>query len=385
MSNNRQFGRRHFLQIIGATGVLAGSGSLLAACGSGASDSSSGQSGETTGSSGSATAPATAAPTKVIIGASTTGPGAGLLVVAGAANLGVEFGLEFELSPVDSAPNVIAALQSGKVDIAGFSAPAPLSYIADGNTDITIIGGLMSDYESLIVLPENADKWQGKITSELIDGLQLGSNRTNSGDIAFRGWLAEEGFDLAQVTFTEFDTPATVIEAVKNGSVDVGIVNGAYYQPAEAQGLVNARFVRDIIGKDFICCRQMVRSDQADNLELWTKVEKSLIRAWQLYKTDEEATLDALSTFIVTDIEAIRYQVYEYGDLIWNPDPNLNGIKDYWAGMQASGYIAKDSAVRIEDFVQVAAYKQALDELTAEAPNDPLLKELNQKWQEWDV
>jgi NitT/TauT family transport system substrate-binding protein len=379
--------RRRFLKVLGAAGVLAGSSTLLSACGSGGSSSpsSSAAASGSSASSGAAAAPATSTPTKIIVGASTTGPGAGLLVVAGAAKTGEEFGLELELSPVDNAPNMIAALQSKKVDIAGYSAPAPLSYIADGNTDLTIVGGLMSDYESLIVLPDNTGKWKGEITAELIDGLQLGSNRTNSGDIAFRGWLAENGFDISKITFTEFDTPATVIEAVKNGAVDAGIINGAYYLPAEAQGLVNVRFIRDIIGKDFICCRQLIRTEQADDIELWTKVEKAMIRAWQLYKTDQQATLDALSTFIVSDIDAIKYQVYDYGDLIWNPDPGLKSVKEYWEGMQASGYIAKESPIKIEDFVQIAPYKRALDELTAEDPDDPLLKELNDSWNKLDV
>ena len=307
------------------------------------------------------------------------------MVLATEAGCGEEFGLELELSPIDSAPNMIAALQSKKVDIAGYSAPAPLSYIADGNSDLTIIGGLMSNYESVITLPENAGKWKSAITEELIEGLRLGSNRTNSGDIAFRGWLAEKGFDISKITFTEFDTPATVIEAVKNGAVDAGIVNGAFYLPAEAQGLVNTRFVKDIIGRDFICCRQLVRTEQAADIELWTRVEKALIRAWQLYRSDEDATLDALSSFIIVDRDALRFQLYEYGDLLWSPDPAIKSIKAYWQGMQASGYVDKDSAVVVDDFVTTAAYKRALDELTAATPSDALLKELNDSWNRLDV
>ncbi|MDR2493276.1 MAG: hypothetical protein LBD25_07490 [Coriobacteriales bacterium] len=366
--------RRGFVQLMGVLGASAAAGALLSAC---AADGPEGQ--------GNAGPTAPGATVKISVGGSNTGPGAGLLVLAAMARTGEEFGLDLDITPIDSAPNMIAALQSKKVDIAGYSAPAPLSYLAAGNTDLSIIGGLMSNYESIITLPENAVLWKGAVTEELIDGLKLGSNRTNSGDIALRGWLAEQGFDLTKITFSEFDTPATVIEAVKNGSVDVGIVNGAFYLPAEAQGLVNARFVKDVIGRDFICCRQLVRTEQVPDVELWTRVEKALIRAWQIYRTDEEATLDALTTFIVIDREVLRFQLYGYGDLLWSPDPAIKSIKAYWQGMQASGYVDKGSRVVIDDFIDASAYKRALDELSAESPDDPLLKELRDSWSKLDT
>lgn len=318
---------------------------------------------------------------KVTIIAGTSGGASVLSVVAAFAGFDEEYGLDFDLQTIDTAADTIAATESGKVEIAGYSSAAPLAYIAEGH-DLRIIGGLMLNYETIITKPENTADWEGDITQS-IEGKTIAVNRTNSGDIALRGWLVENGVDLSKVTYKELDSPATVVEAVKKGTVDAGIINGGYYRPAEEQGLVNVRFIKDIVGGDFICCRQLVSPDNAKNKhDTYVKVEKALIKAYQLYQTDPDKTLELAGKYIVTDEEELKFILYDCGDLYLSPDPNIQGIYDYFEGMKASGYIDSDSDVDITQYVDTSIYKEALEDLLKEDPENEQLLRLKKEFKE---
>ena len=316
---------------------------------------------------------------------SADGYGGLLPVIAAYGDTDEEFGLNFILQNTTTASETLAAIESGRVEIGGFSAPAPLLSITNGST-LRIIGGQMSDYESLVVKPENVEAWSGALTQELLDGKKIGVNRTNSGDIALRAYLVEQGIDISKITYVELDSPASVVEAVNKGAVDAGIVNGGYYRPAEASGLVNVQFIREIVGGDFICCRQMVSpKNLEENRDLYVNVEKALIRAYQIYRTDPDRSVELGAQYITQSEEDIRFIVYEYGDLGLSPDPNLNGIKRYYNGMVASGYIEAGTEVAIEDSVDTSIYEDALNELLAEDPENEYLLELKAAYEQNDL
>ncbi len=321
------------------------------ACG-GCSDNGTASGGSTSASSSSDAGSAELI--NVDFAVASSGYGGLLPVIAAYGNTDEAVGLNFVLQNVGTASETLAAIESGKVDVGGFSAPAPLLSIANGESNLIIIGGQMSDYESLIVLPENKDAWSGELTAELLAGKTIAVNRTNSGDIALRAYLAENGIDLSIINYVELDSGASVVEAVKKGSADAGIVNGGFYKSAEESGLVNVQFIKDIIGKDFICCRQMVsQADFDKNRELYVKVEKALILAYEIYRSNPDLAVELGAQYITSEPEDIRYIVYEYGDLGLSPDPNLAGIRSYYEGMKLSGYIDASTASRLEGYLEI--------------------------------
>lgn len=361
--------QKNFSKILALVSALCALSVFLTACGAGT------PTGEKT-SSGGTDSQKSGELIDVSFGVGNSGTGGVLPVIAAYANFDEEFGLNFKLEAVDNASNTLAATEAGKVDIAGWSSAAPLAYIAEGN-NLKIIGGLMSNYESLIVKPENKEAWSGDLTGTFLEGKTIAVNRTNSGDIALRAYLTSKGVNLSKVTYKELDSPSTVIEAVKKGTVDAGIVNGSFYKPAENQGLVNVQFVKDIIGSDFICCRQLVSPDSIEkNREVYVKVEKALIRAYQLYRTDPEKTVKLAKNFIINDESEINFLLYEYGDLRLSPDPNIQGIYNYFEGMKLCGYVDANNQTNITDYVDTSIYKEALDALIAEDADDASLLEL---------
>ena len=59
-----------------------------------------------------------------------------------------------------------------------------------------------------------------------------------------------------------------------------------------------------------------------------------------------------------------------------SPDPNLAGIRSYYEGMKLSGYIDASTASQLEGYLDASIYKQALDELLAEQPDNVYFQEL---------
>jgi hypothetical protein len=55
-----------------------------------------------------------------------------------------------------------------------------------------------------------------------------------------------------------------------------------------------------------------------------------------------------------------------------------------WNKMQSFGYI-KDSAIDINDHIDVAIYKAALDSLLAQHPDDPFYKEKLEMFKKFDL
>lgn len=316
---------------------------------------------------------------------SSSGYGGLLPVIAAYGNYDEEFGLDFKLQNVSTAADTLASVEAGKVDVGGYSAPAPLISIAKGDKNVELVGGLMGNYESLIVKKENEKDWSGELTADFLKGKKIATNRTNSGDIALRGYLADQGIDLSTIDYEELDSPATVVEAVQKGTADAGIVNGGFYKPAETAGLVNVRFIKDIIGDDFICCRLMTSSDNyKNNRDLLVKIQEALIRAYDVYQSDHDKAIELASKYIVQKPEDIKFISYEYGDLSISPDPNLKGIEKYYDGMKASGYIDKDSSADITDFVDTSIYKEALDNVQKKYPDNENYKALEKAYDEND-
>jgi len=69
-------------------------------------------------------------------------------------------------------------------------------------------------------------------------GKTIATVRLATGDVIFRAALSEAGIDWKnELTINELDSPAAVLEAVKKGSVDAGIVWTPFIKLGEKQGL----------------------------------------------------------------------------------------------------------------------------------------------------
>lgn len=161
--------------------------------------------------------------------------------------------LDVELFRFTNSAEGLAAVKAGKLDSGFFGTAAPLAFIANG-AEFTIFGGGGGEGAALVAKPEKAEKYK-----ELKDlkGATIGVVRLATGDVVFRAALKKAGLDWRKdVTFKEFDSPAIVLEALKKGELDAGILWIPFYTLAEKQGLKIIKYSGDVL-KGHTCCRQV--------------------------------------------------------------------------------------------------------------------------------
>lgn len=295
-------------------------------------------------------------------------------VIAYGAGYYEDEGLNIEMTYNNSNPDNIQALIQDKADLVSAGATAVLNYIDQGS-DIVIIGGQMSEGASLYALPERADEFK-ELNEDSLAGKKVGVTRLNTGDIAFRKMLKDRGVDVSKIEFVELDSQATVVEAVRKGEVDLGIAFLTFRQSAEDQGLVPVSYLD---GEDewpgFICCRMFTTRDKLEaNRDAYVKALKANIKAYALIEQDEDKTLEVALKELETDEETIKSQVYDYGHIGFNPNPDVKNTSEFFQAMVDIGY--SEGNVDIKDYIDATVFEDALDELLEEEPDNAVYQEL---------
>lgn len=294
-------------------------------------------------------------------------------VLAYTAGFYADEGLDVTMTNINTGTaDQLQALLSGKADLTSVSSTGVLNYIDQGE-DLVIIGGQMTNGASIFCTPERQEEF-AEINGETLAGQKIGVTRLQSGDIAFRSYLNEQGVDLSTIEFVELDNCNTIIQAVLKGEVDLGIVYMTYRSVAEDQGLVVAKHL-DELYNNFICCRLVTTRENLEaNREAYVKAVKANIEAYNLICTDEDATIENALKGVEIDEDMIRSQLYEYGHLTNMPNPSRIDIEKFYASMVDIGYCVNN--VDIDKYIDTSVFEDALAELIEEYPDNEVYQEL---------
>lgn len=281
-----------------------------------------------------------------------------------------EEGLNVELVEFSNSADGLAALRARKLDIAAFGTSAPFLHISRG-ADLRIIGGVMGEDAAIFTTKKNAETLK---TVADLKGKKIATVRLSSGDAILRGALSEAGLNWKKdVRLFELKNPPAVQEAVRTGQVDAGITWGPYDIRAEQAGLFVAIRSRDLY-PGHPCCRLTVNTASVrENPETWVKFLRAFLKAEKFSQTHREATVTHIQKYFEIDAETIHRGFYE-GFLDQTTDPNLHGLEQFWATIRNSGFAEKD--VDVKQVVNTDLYRQALESLIRENPEDPFWREL---------
>ena len=224
-----------------------------------------------------------------------------------------------------SFPNSAAGhdgLIAGKLDIIAMGSTAPVVYMTQGK-DLKYIGGLMGEGTAAVTLPANVDKykdfanWKGK---------KIATVRLSTGDVVYRSALKAAGINAsAETTIIELPTPQGVMDAVKKGEVDIGIVWLPYQQLSETQGLSVINY-GDQFYAGHPCCRYVVSNTTLQlGKDSLVRFEKAIIEAYAFAKTNQNKTVDDVSKWAQFDKNVIYESIYG-GHFTYSPDINKKGI-----------------------------------------------------------
>lgn len=284
-------------------------------------------------------------------------------------------GLDVELLEFQNSADGINALKAAKIDVGAFGTTAPLVHISKG-TDLRIIGGIMGEDAAIVTTPANAGKI--KAVADL-RGKKIATVRLASGDAVLRGALHDAGIDWKKdVQIFELKNPPAVIEALKTGQVDAGVVWGPHDFRAEEQGLQIVARSRTL-QPGHPCCRLTVRAEQLKERATWVKLVRAILRAEKFAHEDHPRTIDAIAKYLKLDRPLIE-KAYYSGYLDQTSDPNTKGVRKFWKIMQASEFV--ESKDGIDGHVEASIYKEALDGLAKESPKDAYWTELEKKFAE---
>ena len=291
-------------------------------------------------------------------------------------------GLEISLQTLNAVGSVdqLIALSTGKIELANTGGTtAPALYIEQGN-DLVIIGATMGEGAALIGRPEDAAQY-AHFTPELLYGKKIGAVRASTSDVVLRGWLAKQGADLSKITFVELDTFATILEAVRKGSIDLGHAATIWRPIAESQGLAAVLHI-DTLTPQFPCCRISITSKHlAERRADYVGFLKALIRAYKVFLEDHETTLRIAGNYYEDqDRATLETNYYTYGHYTLSPDPNRNRIIDFYQSMTAVGY-AKGTA-DLAAHIDSSLYRDALEQLLREYPTDSYYQDMQRQFEE---
>lgn len=289
-----------------------------------------------------------------------------------------EQGLDVQLSQFPNSADGYNALTAGKLDVIAMGSTAPAVYIAKG-TDLTYIGGLMGEGAAAIAKPERADEFKD---IKNFKGKTIATVRMSTGDVVFRNALHDAGLNWStDVTIQELKTPSIVLDAVKTGKVDVGIVWLPYQQVAETQGLKIVQY-SDSYYPGHPCCRFVVTTEALNkDRDTYVRFEKALIKAYDYIKTHPDESVADVRKYADFDKTVIADSIFS-DHFNYSPDPNKKAIEQWWKMLNTIGYISSNE--NIDKHIDTSVYEQALDELIKENPNNENYKELREFYNEND-
>jgi NitT/TauT family transport system substrate-binding protein len=284
-------------------------------------------------------------------------------------------GLDVELIEFQNSADGLNAIVAGKLDVGAFGTTAPVAHIAKG-AKIKIIGGIMGGDAALIATPANA----GKISSVSdLKGKKIATVRMASGDAVLRGALKDKGINWkSDVQIFELKNPAAVIEAVKSGQVDAGLVWGPHDLRAEDQGLKVVIHSTDL-QPGHPCCRLVVTDASLKDQEKWEKFVRAILKAEKFAAENKKETIESISKYVKIDRQLL-WRGYYSPYLDQSSDPDTKGVKHFADVMVNSEFIA--TKPDLDAAIDARVYQKVLNDLAKENPSDPFWKKLQKDFKQ---
>lgn len=301
-------------------------------------------------------------------------PAHGLYFVAKEKGYFKDEGVDVELFQFASAAEGMAALKAEKLDVGTFGTTAPLLFISKGS-DFTFFGGMMIGGQAIVARPDRLAELSGK-DLKIYKGKKIGLVKLSTGDVIFKGALKKAGIDWKKdITFVELGSPTAVVEAIKKGAVDAGLLWPPHFSLAEKNsGLKVAHYLEEFYPK-YTCCRIVAPTARLNaDRETYRRFLAALIRAYRFYKTSPEETVRIYTKSLKIDEGIVRNETYVKKIAESNPDPLRKGILDFWQHIRDAGYIPQDYP--IDKHINPDIYRQALDSVIKKNPKDKVYQEM---------
>lgn len=312
-----------------------------------------------------------------------------------------------KVEPVNLAgPNALTAIDSGsdELDLLTVGFVPDLQALASGY-DLAFIAGTAVEGGAVIAKKGNADQFKDAskiINVDAFTNAKLGFVRNEASWVVTRQYLLDNGVDAATIAAIESEGSGNITyyadetetaQAVQKGAIEIGFLPLEYaLLYADSYDLEIITAAGDLL-PNYICCREVTsHSKLNEKRDAFEAYEKARIRAWEYYKKGEtDDTVKADVVKIVSDYsgkESDYVETYLYGGVTkFSCDPNASGIKSYSKAVYNSGALA-DAGIDFNTYdisqnISDDVYKNALDELVKEQPDNEFYASLEKLYDEY--
>ena len=314
-----------------------------------------------------------------------------------------EEGLTATVTSFASIEEGLAALESGTIEVlVNDSAEAIVKGAAQGK-GYTIIGGMDADRGVLI----STQEYQNRIfTVSDLAGHTVAGVGTDTGFLAVRDLAQNAGLD-AETEFIGYESYEEVIEAVAEGTAQVGIVKGEYGLTAEqteievqielgsesdvvlegstnydttsyetvTQNLIVLRDVSEWVSDMPGGIVTVMGSKLGGKQEALIKFEIALLRAYLDVAQYHTTSAQNLAEYTGMTAESTEYALYSDGGEV-QPAPLKKQLGELYQILGRAGEIPETSYWNLNSNVDMTVYKAALDEMLIRYPTNEIVQEL---------
>lgn len=292
--------------------------------------------------------------------------------------------------------------ENGALDIltAGF---VPDVQAIGAGYDLCFVAGTAVEGGSVIAKKGNAEKFKGSdkvLNLDAVANAKLGFARNEASWVVTRQYLLDNGVSSDVIKAIEneesgnvsyYADPTATAQAVQKGEVELGFLPMEFaLLYADAYDLEIVAAAGDL-SPDYVCCREVTSKKRLnDKYDSFVAYERARIKAFEYYKqgeTDAAVKADVVKTVAEYSGKETDYvETYLYGGVTkFAVDPNTKGIQDYVKAAYNSGLFTGNAvdfgSYDITQNVNTAAYKQALEELIAENPDNAFYANLQKEYQ----
>lgn len=299
-----------------------------------------------------------------------------LVYIATEKGFDIEEGVDIELVNVSKSADALTSIitEKDEIDLWGMQIMPTCTFIGNG-ADLVIFGGNAAEGGAMIATKGTAQQYRDDLNN--LKGKTVLGIRGETGVLAMMAKLVEMGFDVNNdITIKWADAPS-VLEGVAKGEGDVGFLPIEYTYFGDD---VNAEVVYQVgeVAENYICCRmttsRKILEEKRDDL---IKVIKAEIRAYKFMQENKEETVQILAAYSGQDADYVEQNIYNVR-ISFVPDPYADAVGPFYNVLGLMKFFENEDAASIDvmDHVDVSLYKEALDEIMAEYPNDPVYTQL---------
>ena len=294
-----------------------------------------------------------------------------------------EEGLDVSLTQFSSAAELVNGLESDKLDVAFIGSVPTLTFQSQGH-DVSIFGGAMTNGHGYVIKSEYAD--EDELGVEILKGRNVASVKNSVQDAELQILLKNAGIEIGEgddeVNIVYFDSQKDAYAALLNQSIDAASVYSPYASLAKSQGYKVVYYcAHEKALENQPCCRQVAKtSSLSDSPNTYKALERAFIKAYHFTQTDHEGTVDDVKKYIDIEEDFIDTEVYG-GYSVSSPDPDKKGTLTLKDTIIELGYT---DDYDIEPYYNTDIYKQALESILKENPDDEIYKSLKEHFDDYE-